>query len=72
VLNGDRVSSWVSVSIYWNTRIIRSIERIIKGDFTDGLALFFSPHPMEALRDLWQDAMASPKPRSTQANAELL
>jgi pimeloyl-ACP methyl ester carboxylesterase len=107
VLNGDKVSSWVFVSMYWNTQIIRSIDRIVNGDFTeiqngpdiffpmprfayalgytsaiadnpdfvasdgplpdgyqdftDGLALFFSPRLMEATRDLWQGASALAK-----------
>ena len=101
VLNGDKVASWVFVSMYWNTQIVRSIDRFSKGDFTeiqenpnfffpmrhfayalgytaaiaenpdfqasngtmpdgyqlfvDGLALFFSPHLMEASRELWKD-----------------
>ena len=101
VLNGDKVASWVFVSMYWNTQIVRSLDRFTKGDFTeirqdpgiffpmprfayalgytavvaanpdfaaadgpvpdgyrpfvDGLALFFSPHLMEATRELWKD-----------------
>jgi pimeloyl-ACP methyl ester carboxylesterase len=35
VLNGDKVSSWIFVSMYWNTQIIQSIDRIAKGDFTE-------------------------------------
>ena len=87
--------------MYWNTQIIRSIDKFSKGDFSeiqkdpniffpmshfayalgytttiaenpdfvtssgampdgydsfvDGLALFFSPHLMEATRELWKD-----------------
>ena len=33
VLNGDKVSSWVFVSMYWNTQIVRSLDRLTKGDF---------------------------------------
>ena len=35
VLNGDKVSSWVFVSMYWNTQIVRSIDKFSKGDFTE-------------------------------------
>lgn len=35
VLNGDKVSSWVFLSMYWNTQIIRSIDKFSKGDFTE-------------------------------------
>ena len=101
VLNGDKLSSWVFASMYWNTQIVRSIDRFLKGDFTeirkspdiffpmtrfsyalaytatiadspefvatsgpipdgyrafvDGLSLFFSPHLIEATRELWRD-----------------
>ena len=44
VLNGDKVSSWVFASMYWNTQIVRSIDRFVKGDFTEiqkGPDIFF-------------------------------
>jgi pimeloyl-ACP methyl ester carboxylesterase len=105
VLNGDKVASWVFVSMYWNTQIVRSLDRLSHGDYTeiqndpgiffpmprfayalgytalvaanpdftaavepvpdgyqplvDGLALFFSPHLMEASRELWKDERTS-------------
>jgi pimeloyl-ACP methyl ester carboxylesterase len=35
VLNGDKVSSWLFASMYWNTQIIRSVDRFTKGDFAE-------------------------------------
>jgi pimeloyl-ACP methyl ester carboxylesterase len=35
VLNGDKVASWVFVSMYWNTQIVRSIDRFTKRDFSE-------------------------------------
>ena len=35
LINGDKVSSWVFVSMYWNTQIVRSIDNFSKGDFTE-------------------------------------
>jgi pimeloyl-ACP methyl ester carboxylesterase len=105
VLNGDKLASWTFVSLYWNTQIVRSLDRFTRGDYTEiqndpgiffpmprfayalgysalvaanpdftaavepvpegyqpfvnGLALFFSPHLMEASRELWKDERAS-------------
>jgi pimeloyl-ACP methyl ester carboxylesterase len=35
VLNGDKVSSWVFVSMYWNTQIVHSLDRFTNGDFAE-------------------------------------
>jgi len=105
VLNGDKIASWTFVSLYGNTQIVRSLDRLSHGDYTeiqndpgiffpmprfayalgytalvaanpdftaavepvpdgyqpfvDGLALFFSPHLMEASRELWKDERTS-------------
>ncbi len=45
VLNGDKVSLWIFASMYWNTQIIRSIDRFTRGDFTEiqGSAQIYFP-----------------------------
>lgn len=34
VLNGDKLSSWIFVTLYANTQIVRSVDRFVNGDFT--------------------------------------
>ena len=44
LLNGDKLSSWVFASMYWNTQIVRSIDKFSEGDFTEireNPAIFF-------------------------------
>jgi pimeloyl-ACP methyl ester carboxylesterase len=69
VLNGDKVSSWVFASMYWNTQIVRSLDRFTKGDFTEiqnGPNIFF-PMPRFAYA-LGYTAVVAANPEFTAAN----
>ena len=35
VLNGDRLSSWIFTSMYFNTQIIRSLSRMMAGEYSE-------------------------------------
>ncbi len=72
VLNGDKVSSWVFASMYWNTQIIHSLDRFTKGDFAEiqnGPNIFF-PMPRFAYA-LGYTAVIAANPDFTAADHQI-